>query len=195
MTSVTIRLADSIMVRTVEGTGEVIRLDTSKLSAELVAKVFEGGAKVILTNAYNGGGKDKSEAEKIAQLKKRLDSWYAGEYAVVERGESQYTAMREHYYVERLEQAGKTRAEVDKAIKALVASTFGEKEPATFSRFLDAVAAQKYKALSKDEQKATDAAAIRAAIETGLAERTAEAARKRAEIAAGIDTSDLGLDF
>lgn len=187
MTQVTITLPASILVRNV-GT-ESIRLDTGKLSAEVVAKIFEGGAKIILTNVYNGGGKERSEVERVAQLQKKLDAWYRGEYVTVERGESQYTAMREQYAQERLEAAGMSRAEVDKAIRATVTRVFGEKESATFPKFLLAVATEKAKANGKPEE----APAIAEAIEAALAKRTAEAAQKRAELASGLKEVDLGL--
>lgn len=186
-TKISIELPGATTIRTL-ASGEQVKLQWDKLPAHVVAAICEGGAKIILTNAYNGGGKDKTEGEKEAQLQKRLDAWYRGEYVQVERGESQFTAMREQYYSERLEAAGQTRAQVDKQIKALVAQQFGEKEAATFSRFLDAVAKVKAKAAG------TEASAEREAIETALAKRTAEAAAKRAELASKIDVEmDLGF--
>ncbi len=188
MVKVTIELPNATVIRTLAN-GEQAKLQWAELPANVIAAICEGGAKIVLTNAYNGGGKDKTDAEKEAQMLKRLDAWKRGEYVQVERGESQFTAMREQYYSERLEAAGQTRAQVDKQIKQLVASTFGEKEPATFSKFLDAVATHKHKA--GDERAVSD---IRDEIEAALAKRTAEAAAKRAELASKIDVEmDLGF--
>ena len=187
MTKLTINLPASILVR--RNGNEDVKLDTSKLTAEVVARIFEGGAKIILTNTYNSGGKERSEVERIAQLQKKIDAWYRGEYVTVERGESQYTAMREQYAQERLEAAGMSRAEVDKAIRATVTRVFGEKESATFPKFLMAVATEKAKANGTPDE----AAAIAEAIETALAKRTQEAAAKRAKLAEGLKEVDLGL--
>ena len=200
-TNVTLALASQLTIRTVgEGSAKRdIKLDMGKLSPEVMAKILEGGARIILTNVFNGGGKERSEVERVAQLEKKIDGWYRGEYTTVERGESQYTAMREQYKQERLDAAGMTGAEVDKAIKATVAAVFGDKESATFPKFLLAVATQKFNAMPKEEVErhfpAISAHTIADEIEAGLAKRTAEAAAKRAETAKGLNVEgiDLGL--
>ena len=55
---VTINLPEGIFLRNVNG--EAIKLDVTKLPADVVGKVFEVGAKTILTNVWNGGGKDQT---------------------------------------------------------------------------------------------------------------------------------------
>lgn len=189
-----ITLANSIFVRN-DAKGNKINLDVTKLPDSIIGAIFEGGVKIVLTNVYNNGGKDKPVTEREASLLKKIDAWYRGEYVSIERGESQYTAMREQYYDERKEAAGQTRSEVDKAIKATVQDVFGKDEAATFAKFLLAVATQKLAAMGKDAPEGATAISIAEEIEAALAKRTAEAAAKRAEVAAKLQTKgiDLGL--
>lgn len=200
-TTFKLEMGSAMKLRTVKdgkGNARDIMLDWAKLPESIVPMILEVGARTMLTNVFNGGGKEMSETERAAQLEKKLDGWYRGEFRQVERGESQYTAMRDQYAQERLEAAGMSRAEVDKAIRATVTRVFGEKESATFPKFLAAVATEKRKAMVDGGQPEADVPsviAIAETIETGLAKRTAEAAAKRAKLAAGLSTAgvDLGL--
>lgn len=190
MTNVSIQLPTTpVLIRTVGG--EPIRLDFAKLPVNIVGELVVAGAKIILTNTFNGGGKDATEQDKRAQLEKKMAAWYKGEFNVVARGESAMTALRNQYIDERRAATNATQAEVEKQIKATVASVFGKDESATFSRFLDAVATLKAKA--KGEQRAV--ADIRAEIEDGLAKRAdeAEQARAKARAELTVDVADLGL--
>lgn len=191
--TVSIELPSSMFIRN-DSKGKAINLPLEKVPAAVIAELVTAGATVILNNTYNGGGKERQVADKEAAMLKRMDAWLAGSFTMIERGESQYTAMREQYYAEQAER-GKGRGEVDKAIKATVADVLGKEVAASFSNFLEAVARIKFAALPKDEAKGTSILGIREEIEKALAERTAEAARKRAELAASlkIDAADLGL--
>lgn len=187
--TVSIELPSSIVIR------EGHNLELTKVPANVIGELVKSGAIVILNNTFNGGGKERDAKEKLAAMLKRMDAWYAGSFTMIERGESQYTAMREQYYAEQAEKFGRARGEVDKTIKALVEGTLGKDKPASFSNFLEAVATSKLKAMKPDEAKGKTVIGIREEIEKALAERTAEAARKRAELAASlkIDAADLGL--
>jgi hypothetical protein len=187
-----IELPSSIVIR------EGHTLDLTKVPANVLAELVKSGAIVILNNTYNGGGKDRDQKEKTAAMLKRMDAWLAGSFTMIERGESQYTAMREQYYAEQAQKFGRSRNEVDKTIKALVESTLGKDKPANFSNFLEAVATAKRAAMPKPVKGSADerptVIAVREEIEKALAERTEKAAAERAKVAASVKLpDDLGL--
>lgn len=181
----TLTLPTNLHIRNVAG--NAITLDLSKVPVNVLEQIVTRGSTTILGNVWNGGGSAATETERLANLQKKMDAWYRGEYASVERSESGFTAMREQYIDERRAAAGLTRAQVEKAIKDTVAQVFGKDEAATFSKFLDAVATVKAKA------NGTDAPTERAAIESALAERTAKAAAERAAASKDLDLTDIGL--
>jgi BMFP domain-containing protein YqiC len=167
--------------------GKAIKLDWSLVPAAILPMILEVGAKTVLTNAFNGGGKDASDADKLAAMEKKMAAWYRGEFNVVTRGDSLITAMREQYIDERRAATQSSRKDVEASIKQTVASVFGKDEAATFGKFLDAVATLKAKATRGDF------ATIRAEIEEGLEERTLAAAAKRDAEAKSIDMSQVDL--
>lgn len=168
--------------------GEAINIDWAKVPAAILPSILEVGAKTVLTNAFNGGGKDAADSDKLAAMMKKLDAWYRGEFNVVTRGESGMTQLREQYIDERREATGQTRSAVESQIKALVKQVFGADEAASFGKFLDAVATIKHK---QDDSKTV--IAHREVIEEGLADRAAKAAAKRAKEASKLDLSDIDL--
>lgn len=182
-----VNLPASILIRNVAGKG--IALDVSRIPDAILGDIFAVGAKTVLTNAFNGGGKDATDAAKLDAMTKKMEAWYRGEFNVTTRGDSAMTAMREQYVDERRAATSATRAQVEAQVKATVKSVFGDKESATFSRFLDAVATVK----AKESGEPFDA--TREAIEASLWARTEKAAQKRAEVSAKLDVSsiDLGL--
>lgn len=182
----TIQMPNATHLRNVAG--KAIKLDWNKVPESILPAILEVGAKTVLTNAFNGGGKDASEAEKLAAMEKKMEAWYRGEFNVTSRGESGLTPLKEQYIDERRAATGSTRSEVEKSIKALVAQVFGKDESATFGKFLDAVATLKAK-------EGGEVADHREAIESALADRAAKAQAKRDAMAAKLDVSaiDLGL--
>jgi hypothetical protein len=158
--------------------GKPISLDVSALPDAIVERVFEVGAKTILTNVYNGGGKDASDAEKLAALQKKMDAWARGEFAVVERGESQFTAMREAWLDEFRAATGASIKQADEYLSAKVKDALGKDAKATFSHFLD-VTANEYVA-AKQFDNAADA---REALEAHYAKLADDAAKQRDEAA------------
>jgi len=170
-----------------DGEGKAVLLEWDKIGANVAAAILVAGAKTVLTNAYNGGGKAATEAEKLAALLKKRDAWYAGEFNVIGRGESAMTALREQYIDERREATSQSRKQVETAIKALVAAKYGKDEPATFARFLDAVA------LHAEPKSDVARLEMRERIENDLAERAAKAAAKRADAAKDVNVD--GIDF
>lgn len=185
--SVTISLPETIFIRATSD-GAKVELETGKLPSEVVARIFEAGAKVLLTNAFNGGGKEQPEADRFKALKGKMDSWYKGEFSSSGRGDSWMTELKNQFVSEQMLERGVTPAQVEKELKELVRSTFGEKESATFSRFLDAVALH----LSKEED-AGEYEDIRAGIEQDLAERTAKAKAEREAAASKVEVKGLML--
>ena len=125
---------------------------------------------------------------------KRMVSWKQGDWAAKggARGESAMTALKEQYIDERKAAIGATRKAVEDSIKATIKSVFGDKEPATFDNFLNAVAVLKHRA---SDGESGDVISIREAIETDLAARAEAAAAERAKIAKSIDVSALDLGF
>ena len=180
-----INLPEATVIRTVAG--EPFKVEWSKVPANVVASLVEGGAAIILNNAFNGGGKDADEAAKLEQMRKRRDAWYAGEYVVSARGDSWMTRLREQYVDDMREQTGATAKQVEESIKALVADTFGEKEKASFARFLDALAT----AIAKEEKMDVDAA--RQQVVEQLEKRVAEVDAERAKKASKLDVKGLAL--
>lgn len=181
-----IALPASIMIRKY-GVKDELRLDVAKLPPHVIAQIFEGGVKVMLTNAWNGGGKDKPEADRVRQVETRLKAWYSGEYVAATRGDSWMTRLKDQFVAEQVADGRSVKA-VEKAIADLVHMTFGEKAKATFGVYLDAVATH----LAK-EDGAADYDMIREEIEAALAERADKADADRAKMAKGLDVKGLAL--
>lgn len=136
MTKFTIELPASIFIRTHAGKAlNVVPAEVEKV----LGKVAEIGMKTILTNVWNGGGKDATDAERLAAFLKKLDSWKRGEFNVVERGESQYTAFREVFVADCIA-AGMTTKGAEDAIKAKVSERLGKDAKATFANFIESTA-------------------------------------------------------
>lgn len=185
MFTVSINLPEAVVIRTVAG--EPVKLDLTKVPANVLASLVEGGATIILNNAFNGGGKDADEGTKLEQMRKRMQAWYAGEYVVSSRGDSWMTRLKEQYVDDMKEQTGATAKQVEESIKGLVADTFGEKEKASFARFLDALAT----AIAKEEKADFDA--TRQQVQEQLEKRVAEVDAERAKKAAKLDVKGLAL--
>src|SRR5690606_22394793 len=107
-----ITLPESIHLRTVEG--KSVALDVTRLPVGIIGAAFAVGCKTVMTNVWNGGGKDATDTDRMAALQKKMDAWYRGELNVTARGDSQMSAMREQYVDERKAATGATAASVDK---------------------------------------------------------------------------------
>lgn len=182
----TLSIANRIFLRTVDG--KPVNWDTANCPDPLFEKLIEVGAKTILTNVYNGGGKDATPAEKLAALQKKLDAWARGEFNVVERGESQFTAMREAWVDETRAATSMTIKQADEYLRAKVVEKYGKDAKATFSLFLDATAAE-YVAAGQFES----AADAREALESHYAKLADDAAKAREKASAKIEVPTLDL--
>lgn len=151
MTKFIIELPDSIFIRTHDGKAlSVVPADI----AAVLGKVAEVGMKTILTNVWNGGGKTATDAERLAAFLKKVDSWKRGEFNVVERGESQYSAFREVFVADCIA-AGFTTRQAEDAIKVKVAEKLGKDTKATFANFIEASAIEHADAgeMTRDEAR------------------------------------------
>lgn len=184
MTTVTFERPAPTLLRTVAG--KPVYLDWALVPEAVMSAIMIGGAKIILTNAFNGGGKDVSETARLAQMLKRIDAWQRGEYVQVERGENAYTAMKEAFVDERRAATGASAKDVEASIRVLVTATFGKDEKATFARFLDAIATLKAK-----EPGALPMAEIRTKLEVKYAKLADDARKARDAVSAKLDVSDI----
>lgn len=183
MTKHTIELADRIFLR--NHNGEALYV-TAEQMAPVLSKLVEVGAKTVLTNVWNGGGKDATDAERLAALMKKLDSWSKGEFNVVERGESQYSAFREVYIADCIA-AGFTTKQAEDALKAKVLERLGKDTKATFANFIEASAIEYAEGgdMNRDE--------ARSALEAYYAKESDRRAKEREAAKAKIELPKLDL--
>ena len=154
---------------------------TEEQLAPVIDKLIEVGAKTILTNVWNGGGKDATDSERLAALMKKLDSWKNGEFNVVERGESQYSAFKEVYVADCVA-AGFTTKQAEEAIKAKVAELLGKDSKATFANFIEASAIEYAKAGDMTRDEAREALEAYYAKEADRRAKEREKASKKIEL-------------
>lgn len=132
----TIEMPESIFLRNHEG--KAINVTAGQFGPVL-AKAAEVGMKTVLTNVWNGAGAKATGGERLAALEKKLAAWSKGEFNIVERGESQYTAMKEVYIADCIA-AGFTTKQAEDALKAKVTERLGKDSKATFANFIEASA-------------------------------------------------------
>lgn len=187
MSKFTITLPDSIAFSTRAG-GKVASLDTTKLTDELVSVIAERGFRIIGMNAYNGGGSAASDAEKLANLEKKLAAWLRGEADVVERGDSYYTAWKDEVFVPMMLEQGATLKAADKLIKDKVHAAFGPDTAAKFSVYIEACALDEVAAGNFD-----DTTAAREAIEAFYDDQLATRRKAREKASAKIEAPKIDL--
>ncbi len=153
MTKYTFETADRFNLRTYNG--EPVYVDATKHMLPVASKLLEVGMRTILTNVWNGGGKEATEAERHAAVLKKLDAWARGEFNVTERGESAYSGYREVFIADCVA-AGLTTKAAEEAIKAKVTERLGKDAKATFQNFIEATAieyAEADKSLTRDDAR------------------------------------------
>ena len=146
MVEVTFEVPEQFNLRTYNG--EPLYVESAKHLVPVARKLFEVGMRTILTNVWNGGGAAATDAERYAQVMKKLDAWSKGEFNVTERGESQYTAWREVFIADCVA-ASMTVKAAEEAIRAKVTERLGKDSKATFANFIEATALE-YVEASKD---------------------------------------------
>jgi hypothetical protein len=73
--------------------GKRFAFNWTEIPTEVIGRILTEGALRVLRDGT--GGKDKTEAEKLAAVTKRVDSWRAGSWTVSARGSAIETIMRE----------------------------------------------------------------------------------------------------
>lgn len=185
---VTITLPKSLFLRNVAG--KPVNLDWTSVPAAVIADIACGGAKVLLTNAFNSGGKDVKESDRLANMQKRMDAWARGEYAITERAASQTALMAECYIAEMLARHdGTSEKAVRDAMRATVTKMLGKDTKATFVNFLQATATAMAKADGEKRSKDELLALLTAKYEKAAAELEAERAK------ASTVELDLSIDI
>lgn len=174
MFTVELNLVSSMNVRTIAG--KAVTLDLTKVPAKCLADILTAGALTVLNNTYNGGGSKATEAEKAKKLNAKIESWYQGNYNIVERevADSITSDMKEAFVANKVRN-GMTAKDAEALIRQTVTDVFGKEEKATFPKYLDAVATQLAAANKEEFGTVRDRieAAATAAAEKLRAERAA----------------------
>lgn len=186
MAKFVIEMPDRITVRTVNGAP--VYWEVAKMPESVMADIARVGGLTVLTNAFNGGGANATEAERLAAMQKKLDAWERGEFRVVERGESAFTGMREAWLDEFRAATGASLKQAETFLRDKVTAALGKDAKATFSNYLDVTAAELVKA--NEFESAADA---REALEAHYAKLADDAAKARAKAGAKIEAPKLDL--
>jgi plasmid stability protein len=160
--------------------GEALYVTEDQL-APVLLKLVEVGAKTILTNVWNGGGKDATDAERLAALMKKLDAWKRGEFNVTERGESQYSAFKEVYLADCVAAGFSIKAAED-AIRVKVTERLGKDTKATFANFIEASAVEYADAGDMTRDEAREALEAYYAKESDRRQKELATANKKVEM-------------
>lgn len=191
MTKFTIELEAEMKVP-VGDTGLVTVLRIKDMPEATIRFAAINGLIGALNNVSRGKDEnDKPNSDDVwaSMREKRTRPWYEGSWGSVTR-ESASAPMREAYVDETRARTNQSIAEVEKDMAALVKSVFGDKEKATFGRFLDALANQVAKAQKLDEGETRDR------LDAKYRRLAKEAADARAKAAEGLklDFSAISLD-
>ena len=193
MTKVTIDLPESIKVA-LGDTGKFTTVavgDIAKSHPDVIKFAALAGFMGAINNVSRGkddNGKANSDNVWAAMRDKRCAPWLTGTWATVERGESQYSGMREAFLAECIAKLGMTSKQVDALIKEKVLERLGKDSAATFSNYLEATALEYVEA-----GQFTDKEAARDALESYYGEAAEKAAAARAKVQAKVVVPMLDL--
>lgn len=169
--------------------GAELMVDLTEVPESLLGDLLTTSVRIKVTNAYNSGGAETPEADRRSNVERLVAAWKRGELNAGSSGprDSVVGDMREAFIAKQVS-LGKTVKQAEESIKAAVTAAFGDKEKATFPRFLDAVATLKAKADGADSYDN-----IRAELEAAAMKAVEElrAARSEASDELDIDTADL----
>ena len=170
----------------------IVQLDKLPVAA-LQFAVVNGFLSALsdVSRPKDDDGKPMNDAAWQAARDKRASAWMQGLWAAKagQRGEQFVTHMRNAFVAEQVAK-GKTVKEIDALIVARVRALFGDKEKATFDRFLDATST-----LIAKEAK-VDYDDVRAKLETKYEALAREALAAAEKVVDAIDISDIDLsDF
>lgn len=191
MAKFTITLEDTIRVP-LGDTGRFTEVPVGKLPESAIRFAAINGLVGALNNVSRGKDEnDKPNSDDVwaAMREKRVAPWLQGQWGSVTR-ESSIAPMREAYVDETRARTRQSVTGVERDMTTLVRATFGEKEKATFGKFLDALAtaiAKERKLEMPDVREKLDAKYARLA-------REAAEARKAAADSVKLDLSSIDLD-
>lgn len=200
MFNVSIELPETVAVATGE-TGKSVTIDIqaiAKAHPQLLRFAVVNGFLGAMNNVSRGkdeAGAANSDAVWHSLREKRAAVWMSGEWAGKGGGgERATTGLKDAFVAERMA-AGATSAQVEASIKGAVKQAFGDKEPATFSRFMDALALTLAQRDHSGKGKPTDetVADYRSRIEAKYRKLADEAAAARAQAKAGLDLTAIDL--
>lgn len=183
-----VKIAIPASIRLTPSKMNEMNFDLTKLPANVIGDIFVAGARVILTNTFNQGGKDTPEADRRSNAERRFAAWTRGEYALTNTGprESIVGEMKEAFIAKQVS-LGKSVKDAEESIRKTVTAVFGKDDKATFSRFLDAVATMKSKM-----EGAADYDTLRSELEASAMEAVEAQRKAKASVAeVDLDVSDL----
>lgn len=193
MFTISIEVPESFEVA-VGDTGQNTKVDLKAILSQhpIVARYAILNGMIGALNNVSRGKNDETQAPNsdavwAAMRDKRAAVWLTGEWSGKGGGGDRATTqLRDAFIAERMA-AGATLKQADDSIKALVKATYGDKEPATFSRFMDALALMISKRDQIDEQDA------RTQIESKYRRLAEDAAAARAKASSVMDLSSFTL--
>ena len=182
----------------------VLRVPLAKGSDEVteipVAEIFTAHPELLRVAACSGmtgklnnvslGGLSK-QLERQATVKDLattraniVKAWANGSWNAGRTSERDTLPLREAFYREKNAVTPAARKALDKAIRAKVTERFGEKDSATFGRFLDAIAAE------YAEARGIEVVKVRDALESKYTDLALEMIREQKAA-----TADIAVDF
>lgn len=186
MFKIELNLPSKVHLRNVGG--EAVNWEVEKTPADVLARVLEAGAKVVLTNAFNSGGKDVPESERLANMQKRMDAWYNGSYEVTSRGGKTSFGQAWEAYVHTVQAAypNETESSVMAKRKATIEAVLGKDAKNTMENFIESTV------IAKGTKKA-DIANESEAMLGRLLERYAKLEAERAKATDGLDLTTIDI--
>lgn len=186
MTKVNLRkasIAFNPIIRLTPRKGSEVVEDMTDVPESILGDLLVTALRIKATNAYNSGGADTPEADRISNVRRLFAAFRRGELNAGSNGprDSMVGDMREAFIAKQVS-LGKTVKQAEESIRATVTAAFGKEEKATFPRFLDAVATIKAKA-----EGAADYDTIRAELETAATDAVEALRKERAESVAEVE--------
>lgn len=155
---------------------------------------FIGALNDVSRGKDDKTGAANSDAVFESMRAKRAAVWLTGVWSSKGGGgERALTAVREAYVDDVRAKTGASVREVEANIKATVASAFGDKEPATFAKFIEAMGLALAKNEHGDKATAEQVGEAREAFEAHYQALADQAAKARAAAGAKVDLTSLTL--
>lgn len=180
--SITVQLGD---------TGKTTLVPIGTFPASTIQFAVLQGFMGALNNISRGkdeNDRPNSDDVWLAAREKRMNAWRDGTAWGSTTRESNVAPLRQAYIDETRARTKQTVAEVEKDMAALIKSTLGEKEKATWANFLDALAT----AIGKERKMPVEE--VKEKLEAKYAKMADEARKDREGVSAKLDVSMISLD-